>query len=97
MIRILALVAVLAASDAADADEDEFGGLPPGAGQEDVYYICSACHSIRLVVQQRLDRASWDETLDDMVTDEAMPELEAAERAVVLDYLATHLSATTPR
>ncbi len=76
---------------------EDFAGLPPGPGREDVYYTCSACHSIRLVTQQRLARDIWDETLDWMVEEQDMPEIEAQERATILDYLATYLSATTPR
>lgn len=76
---------------------EDFGGLPPGPGREEVYYSCSACHSIRLVAQQRLDRDFWDETLDYMVEEQAMPELEPDQREVILTYLSTFLSATTPR
>ncbi len=79
------------------AGGEDFGGLPPGPGREEVYAACAACHSIKLVVQQRLNRDFWDETLDYMVKEQAMPELEADERAVILDYLSTYLSATTPR
>ena len=79
------------------AGAEGFGGLPPGPGREEVYYTCAACHSIKLVVQQRLDRDFWDETLDYMVKEQAMPKLEADERTVILDYLSTYLSATTPR
>ncbi len=60
-------------------------------------YACSPCHSIRLVVQQRLDRESWDETLTWMVEEQDMPELEAEDRALILDYLSTHLWREAPR
>ncbi len=66
---------------------ENFRGLPPGRGREAVFYTCSACHSILLVVQQRLSRDVWDETLDYMVKEQAMPEMEPDERAVILDYL----------
>jgi len=48
------------------------------------------------VVQQRLSRDVWDETLDWMVEEQTMPELDPEERAVILDYLSTFLSATSP-
>ncbi len=59
-----------------------------------MYDTCRACHSPRQFNQQRMDR---DETLDWMVEEQDMPEIEAQERATILDYLATYLSATTPR
>ena len=78
-------------------EEPEFEGLPKGLGREEVFYTCSACHSLRLVIQQRLARDIWDETLTWMVEEQDMTELEADEREIILDYLGTFLSATTPR
>lgn len=69
--------------------------LPPGEGREEVEGICSACHSIRLVTQQRLSRDRWDELLDWMVAEQGMPELDDETRDKVLDYLADHLSPKT--
>ena len=98
-VRFACVVLVLGGwgSPSPAAAEEDYGGLAPGPGRELVYFACSACHSIKLVVQQRLDRDFWDETLDWMVKEQAMPELELDERAVILDYLSTYLSATTPR
>ena len=78
-------------------DVEDFAGLPAGPGREEVFYNCSACHSLLMVTQQRLARDIWDETLTWMVDEQDMPELEADEREIILDYLATFLSATTPR
>ncbi len=78
-------------------DVEDFAGLAAGPGREEVFYACSTCHSLRLVTQQRLARDIWDETLAWMVEEQGMPELEADEREIILDYLATFLSATTPR
>lgn len=77
---------------AAVGQDDEFGGLPAGKGREEVYYACSACHSIKLVLQQGLSRAAWAETLTWMVEEQEMEPLEAEEYGLVLDYLATHLN-----
>jgi cytochrome c len=82
---------------AAIAAEDDFGGLPKGPGQEDVYAICAACHSIKLVLQQRLSRADWDEALDYMVAEQAMEKLDAEDRKIVLDYLGKYLGRDAPR
>ncbi|MFQ5955317.1 MAG: hypothetical protein ACE5JZ_09670 [Kiloniellales bacterium] len=78
-------------------DIEDFQGLPPGPGREEVFYTCTACHSIMLVKQQRLRRDVWDETLDWMVEEQDMPELDPDQRKIILDYLSTYLSATTPR
>ncbi|MBT5073797.1 MAG: hypothetical protein HOM63_08745 [Kordiimonadaceae bacterium] len=76
-----------------DDDEDpDMALLPIGEGREEVFYLCSACHSIKTVVQQRLSRDTWDYTLDYMVAEQGMPELEEEERAQILDYLATYVS-----
>ena len=71
---------------------EDFEGLPEGLGREDVYYTCTACHSIRTVTQQKLDRDIWEETLDWMVEEQGMPELDPADRTLILDYLATYLA-----
>jgi cytochrome c2 len=69
---------------------DELGGLPVGKGAEETYYTCSACHSIRLVRQQGLTRAAWDELIDWMIEEQDMSELEAEERKLILNYLSTY-------
>ena len=79
------------------AAEDDFGGLPEAPGQEEVFYLCNACHSIRLVTQQRLSRQRWDELLDWMVEEQGMAELAADDRAVILEYLTTHYGQDVPR
>lgn len=79
------------------AQEDEFGGLPDGPGQEATYYTCNACHSVRLVTQQRLPRRRWDQLLDWMVEKQGMAPLAAEERALILDYLGSHLNPDVPR
>lgn len=86
---LLAAGLVLGAGAGAPA-QDELGGLPAGPGQEETYYACSACHSIRLVTQQRLPRRRWDHLLDWMVEEQGMPELPADERELILGYLTTH-------
>ncbi|NNG05280.1 MAG: cytochrome C-552 [Inquilinus sp.] len=71
---------------------DEYGGLPVGEGVDLTYYMCGACHSIRLVTQQRVTRARWDYLLDWMVEKQGMAPLPPEDRAVVLDYLSRHFS-----
>ena len=71
-----------------EEDEDEYQGLPPGDGRDEVFGYCSACHSIRLVTQQGLTRADWGEVLVYMVEEHEMAELEPEDERLVLDYLA---------
>ena len=72
------------------AAEDEWQGLPPGEGRKDVFAICGACHSLRLVTQQGLSRAVWDEALDWMVDEQEMDKLDPDERRLILEYLSAY-------
>jgi mono/diheme cytochrome c family protein len=85
-LALAALVAGLAAT--AVADERGIDDFPAGKGREETANYCAACHSGRIVSQQGMSRAQWDETLDVMTERHKMPKLEGEERAVILDYLA---------
>jgi cytochrome c len=79
-------------------DEDAaLAAMPDHPGKEEVFYTCNACHSIRLVTQQRLPRQRWDQLLDWMVEEQGMTELTADERRVILQYLATQYGPNVPR
>jgi cytochrome c len=79
-------------------DEDAaLAAMPDHPGKEEVFYTCNACHSIRLVTQQRLPRQRWDQLLDWMVEEQGMTELTADERRVILQYLATQYGPNSPR
>lgn len=74
-------------------EDDEFGAdWPLGPGREDTGYLCGACHSLAIVKQQGLKREDWDELLDWMVEEQGMDEPEAADRVLILDYLAKHFN-----
>lgn len=79
-------IAAEAATTAAD-EEDEYQGLPPGAGRDETLGICGACHSMKLVTQQGLTRQSWTEVLEYMVDEQEMPELDPEDHQLILDYL----------
>ncbi len=93
--RILAMAllgAALAAPAQAQAPaprEESAESLPPGPGREETFGLCSACHAYRLVSNQGMSRERWDDTLTLMTTRHNMPDLQGAERALVLDYLAS--------
>ncbi len=95
--RQLALAGIVVTAMSAAAEEAKIPELPLGEGRQEVVETCSACHSLRLVVQQRLSQEVWDETLDWMVAEQGMPALEPLARRRILNYLSTHLNPTTPR
>jgi cytochrome c len=73
--------------------EQDWQGLPPGPGREEVFYTCKACHSLMLVTQQGMNRARWDDTLEWMVEEQGMEEIDdVATRDLILDYLSTNFN-----
>ncbi len=71
-------------------EEDEWAGLPPGPGREEVFFLCQACHSLALVKQQGLSKGDWDETITWMVEEQEMEPPESDERTLLVAYLAAH-------
>jgi len=67
-----------------DESPDEF---PAGAGRDETFYACTACHGFKLVAQQGLSRAGWEDSINLMIRRHAMPPLDDKDRAVVLGYL----------
>jgi hypothetical protein len=63
--------------------------FPEGAGRDETFYACTACHNFKLVAAQGLDRERWSGTLDFMTARHNMPAIEGDERKLILDYLAT--------
>jgi hypothetical protein len=74
----------------AQAAENDWGGLPEGAGQEEVFYHCGSCHSLMLVKQQGLSRDRWEDTLVWMIEEQGMSRPTDKNWALILDYLSTH-------
>ncbi len=69
---------------------EDYGGLPESPGRAAVYFNCTACHSLKQFVQQRMLRDEWDKILDWMVEKNKMHPMEPWARRRVLNYLATH-------
>jgi hypothetical protein len=69
---------------------DDYWGLPRTPGYEDVYYTCSSCHSLRLVMQQSNSSQNWSELVDWMIEHQGMLEPAPDERERIVQYLSTH-------
>jgi cytochrome c len=91
LLSVLGAIVVLAVPVSAGSDDD-YDRLPAGMGRDEVYSYCAACHSIRLVTQQGLSRDAWEETLDWMIEEQGMAELDAETHKLILDYLSEHLN-----
>ncbi|MDE5452706.1 hypothetical protein GWE18_07430 [Bradyrhizobium sp. CSA112] len=67
-----------------DESPEEFAA---GAGRDETFYACTACHGFRLVAQQGMTRARWEDSLNLMVRSHNMPPLDGKDRETVLNYL----------
>ncbi len=74
----------------------DYDGLPPGEGRVEVFAWCTACHSARIIRQQGLSRADWDETLIWMVEEQGMQEPDTKMRKKILDYLSEQFPPERP-
>jgi mono/diheme cytochrome c family protein len=89
---VLTLVASLAATAALaqatftprDESPEEFAA---GAGRDETFYACTACHNFKLVAAQGMSRAQWDDAINLMVGKHNMPKPDDKDRAVMLGYL----------
>lgn len=67
-----------------DESPDDF---PAGAGRDETFYTCTACHGFKLVASQGMSRRQWDDSINWMMEKHRMPPLEVKERETVLNYL----------
>jgi hypothetical protein len=92
---VVCILAALPASEGAGQSrrvrpaEEQPEQYPPGPNREDTFYFCTACHSFKIVAQQRMSRERWDESLTWMVERHNMPKVEGEDREKILDYLAS--------
>ena len=63
--------------------------LPEGPNRELVSRMCSTCHDLGMVTGAARSREGWDGTIDDMIS--YGMNITPAERALILEYLATYL------
>ncbi|MXQ14107.1 hypothetical protein [Microvirga makkahensis] len=97
------LLAVLILSGGATAQtpaftpqDERLEDLPAGAGRDETFGLCTACHGFRLVSNQGQTREQWDDTLTWMTERHNMPDVQGAERELILDYLAQHYPPRAP-
>ena len=74
----------------------DLGLLVAGEGAEETYAYCTACHSERIVAQQGLTRADWEELLEQMVEENGMTPIEEPDLGRVLSYLAVRYGPDRP-
>ncbi|GJL96088.1 MAG: hypothetical protein DHS20C05_24930 [Hyphococcus sp.] len=67
--------------------QDDYWGLPRSKGSEETAAYCTACHSLRIVMQQRQSRDGWDYLLTWMTEKQGMAEPFPEDREILLDYL----------
>lgn len=91
-----AAAANAATKRAAFDPRDAFSGLPRTEGHEQIFYSCSACHSLRLVMAQQKDAAGWNAMLDLMIERHGMAPPEPKDRSAMTAYLAAHFGPSAP-
>ena len=69
-----------------DESPEEFAA---GAGRDETFYACTACHGFKLVAQQGMTRAQWEDSINLMIRRHNMPPLDDKDRETVLNYLET--------
>ncbi len=98
-LQMLALAALVSSASAqvpigpapAFAPKDEqVEDLPDGLGRDETFGLCTACHGYRLVSNQGMTREKWDETMTWMTERHGMPDIQGADRDLILDYLTAH-------
>jgi len=83
----MALSAGIAAAQTFTPRDENPEDYPAGAGRDETFYACTACHGFKLVAAQGQNRRQWDDTINWMSEKHRMPPLEAKERDIVLNYL----------
>ena len=67
-----------------DESPEEFTA---GTGRDEAFYACTACHGFKLVAQQGMTRAQWEDSINLMIRRHNMPPLDDKGRETVLNYL----------
>ena len=68
--------------------------LPAGAMQQKATTACLECHEARIILQQRLSKATWTKEVDKMMKWGAV--VDAADHDALIDYLSENFSPDKP-
>ena len=68
--------------------------LPAGDVQAKARTACLECHESRIILQQRLNKATWGKEVDKMIKWGAV--VDAKDRDALVDYLSTNFPADKP-
>ena len=70
--------------------------LPKGPHRDVVEATCTACHSAAIILQNRMSRKRWDETITWMQDEQGLMDLPPNTRNQILDYLETVRGMASP-
>ncbi|MBC8285981.1 MAG: hypothetical protein H8E42_00755 [Nitrospinae bacterium] len=87
---ILVICLFCSPSNIAHGGDLQYQELPPGEGRKQVLENCTACHSTAIILQNRMPRMQWDQTLTWMQEKQGLWDLGPDLRKTILDYLSTH-------
>ena len=76
------------------ASPNVIADLPAGPMQAKATTACLECHEARIILQQRLSKASWTKEVDKMTKWGAV--VDSADRDALIDYLSTNFSSDKP-
>ena len=91
---VLAAVFALAASAQKTTSAKTAEDLPPGPMQARATTSCLECHEARIILQQRLSKATWTKEVDKMIKWGAV--VDAGDRDALIDYLSTNFNSEQP-
>ena len=81
ILRLLTIAILCGAPMALAAD-----ALPPGSARKTVERVCGTCHDLSVVTDKKLDRAQWQDIVNEMIGFGA--KLSKSQAADVVNYLA---------
>lgn len=90
--RIAMFGLMLAALSGPALAQGDNSALPPGPGRDVTIKVCSQCHSVDVVVSQRLDPAGWKDLVNQMANNGA--NASDADFDTITKYLAASFPAT---
>src|SRR5215475_7249502 len=90
----IVVVCVVTVFSMSRAQSNPVPDLPSGEMQAKARTSCMECHDARIILQQRLNKATWTKEVDKMIKWGAV--VDAADRDALIDYLSTNFSPDKP-